>query len=154
MAITRTPIIDDDGTGTTGTVIDNAWKTELYNQIDAAAAAGGPTYGSWTPIDASAGALSLSVTSASWAKLGRLVWIWVEFAYPATADTNIANLAGLPFPVRSPLGGSQGFGPTCQWYFTIGAGNFQPLDPATSGLLSNAQMSGRSVRMNAVYFTD
>jgi hypothetical protein len=34
MAITRTPIIDDDGTGTTGTVIDNAWKTELYNQID------------------------------------------------------------------------------------------------------------------------
>ena len=36
MAITRTPIIDDDGTGTTGTVIDNAWKTELYNQIDAA----------------------------------------------------------------------------------------------------------------------
>lgn len=36
MAITRTPIIDDDGSGTTGTVIDNAWKQELYNQIDAA----------------------------------------------------------------------------------------------------------------------
>jgi len=35
MAITRTSIIDDDGTGTTGTVIDNAWKQELYNQIDA-----------------------------------------------------------------------------------------------------------------------
>jgi hypothetical protein len=40
MAITRTPIIDDDGTGTTGTVIDNAWKTEFYNQIDAATVAG------------------------------------------------------------------------------------------------------------------
>lgn len=36
MAITRTPIINDDGTCTTGTVIDNAWKTEFYNQIDAA----------------------------------------------------------------------------------------------------------------------
>jgi len=35
MPITRTPIIDDDGSGTTGTVIDNAWKQELYNQIDA-----------------------------------------------------------------------------------------------------------------------
>lgn len=35
MAITRTPIIDDDGTGTTGTIINNAWKTEFYNQIDA-----------------------------------------------------------------------------------------------------------------------
>jgi hypothetical protein len=35
MPITRTPIIDDDGSGTTGTVLDNAWKQELYGQIDA-----------------------------------------------------------------------------------------------------------------------
>ncbi|HMJ86606.1 MAG TPA: hypothetical protein VK504_25690 [Vicinamibacterales bacterium] len=34
MPITRTAIIDDDGSGKTGTVIDNAWKQELYNQID------------------------------------------------------------------------------------------------------------------------
>jgi len=36
MAITRTAWIDDDGTGTTGTVINNAEKTLLYDQIDAA----------------------------------------------------------------------------------------------------------------------
>jgi hypothetical protein len=36
MAITRTAMVDDDGTGTTGTIINNAWKTEFYNQIDAA----------------------------------------------------------------------------------------------------------------------
>ena len=36
MAITRTPMVDDDGSGTTGTVLNNAWKQELYNQIDAA----------------------------------------------------------------------------------------------------------------------
>jgi hypothetical protein len=33
--ITRTPIIDDNGTLTTGTPIDNAFKQELYDQIDA-----------------------------------------------------------------------------------------------------------------------
>ena len=33
--ITRTPWIDDDGTNTIGTVLNNAVKTELYNQIDA-----------------------------------------------------------------------------------------------------------------------
>jgi hypothetical protein len=33
--ITRTPFVDDDGTGTTGTVINNPWKQELYDQIDA-----------------------------------------------------------------------------------------------------------------------
>ena len=38
VTITRSPWIDDDGTGTTGTVINNAVKTDLYNQIDAALA--------------------------------------------------------------------------------------------------------------------
>lgn len=38
MAITRTAWTDDDGTGTTGTIINNAEKTLLYNQIDASAA--------------------------------------------------------------------------------------------------------------------
>ena len=52
MAITRTPIHDDDGSGTTGTIIDNAWKQEFYDQIDAALPA--PyAYGVSTPTDAS-----------------------------------------------------------------------------------------------------
>jgi hypothetical protein len=34
MPIQRTPIIDDDGSGSSGTVIDNAWKQQLYDQID------------------------------------------------------------------------------------------------------------------------
>jgi hypothetical protein len=34
--IPRTPWIDDDGSGTTGTVLNNAIKTELYDQIDVA----------------------------------------------------------------------------------------------------------------------
>jgi hypothetical protein len=40
VLIQRTPIYDDDGSGTTGTVFENAWKVELYDQIDAALAAG------------------------------------------------------------------------------------------------------------------
>lgn len=36
MSITRTADTDDDGSGTTGTVRNNAWKTALYDQIDAA----------------------------------------------------------------------------------------------------------------------
>ncbi len=34
MPLVRTAWTDDDGTGTTGTVINNAEKTALYNQID------------------------------------------------------------------------------------------------------------------------
>jgi hypothetical protein len=43
MAITRTAWTDDDGTGSTGTVINNAEKTTLYDQIDAALALAGAT---------------------------------------------------------------------------------------------------------------
>ena len=35
MPIGRTAIVNDDSTGTTGTILDNAWKQELYDQIDA-----------------------------------------------------------------------------------------------------------------------
>lgn len=44
MAITRTAMIDDDGSGTTGTIINNAWKTQFYDQIDAAIGAGPGAY--------------------------------------------------------------------------------------------------------------
>jgi len=39
MAITRTAIVNDSGSGLDGTGLDNAWKQELYDQIDAAIAA-------------------------------------------------------------------------------------------------------------------
>jgi hypothetical protein len=36
MPIQRTPMQDDDGSGSTGTIVNNLWKQELYDQIDAA----------------------------------------------------------------------------------------------------------------------
>ena len=38
VTIVRTPIVDDDKTGTTGTSLDNAWKQQFYDQIDGALA--------------------------------------------------------------------------------------------------------------------
>lgn len=58
MPITRTPIIDDDGTGTTGTVFENAWKQELYNQIDALVAPALGPLGPWTAVPFNAGNFS------------------------------------------------------------------------------------------------
>ena len=39
VTIGRTAMTDDDGSGTTGTVFNNAWKTALYDQVDTALAA-------------------------------------------------------------------------------------------------------------------
>jgi hypothetical protein len=51
MPITRTPIINDDGSGTVGTVWENGWKTQLYDQIDALFA--GPSFSPWKVIEVS-----------------------------------------------------------------------------------------------------
>jgi hypothetical protein len=43
MAITRRTIVDDDGSGLTGTIADAAWMEQLYDDIDAYAALLGPS---------------------------------------------------------------------------------------------------------------
>jgi hypothetical protein len=60
MAITRTPMVDDDGSGQSGTVVNNAWKSELYDQIDGALGPAGAI-----PAPGAAGNLMTS-TGAAW----------------------------------------------------------------------------------------
>jgi hypothetical protein len=67
VTITRTAWIDDDGTGTSGTVINNAEKTTIYNQIDAALAqlaqlAGGNTFTGAQNVTGSLGLNALTAT--------------------------------------------------------------------------------------------
>jgi hypothetical protein len=115
MAITRTPIIDDDGTGTTGTVIDNAWKTELYNQIDAADGAIGTPWQATPYVAAayfSAGGMTWTVEAADVAanwyrKAGRVLSWGVNIATSTTGGTGAAYLyIAIPeglvpaFPIR------------------------------------------------------
>jgi hypothetical protein len=78
VPITRTPIVDDDGSGKTGTVLDNAWKQELYNQIDAAT----PAAGVWQAVPFNAANFSGAtvtagqVTTNRYMRLGNtLFWI-------------------------------------------------------------------------------
>lgn len=127
VTIGRTALTDDDGTGTTGTVINNAWLISLYNQIDAALAAlpqgiasSGTKViqiafaatqnsssdantlddyeeGTWTPTDGSGASLTFSVASGSYIKIGQLVLANCRVTYPATASGVAAKVGSLPF---------------------------------------------------------
>src|SRR6186997_929098 len=100
MPITRTPQIDDDGTGTTGTVWNNAWKQELYQQIDQAAAV---FYGTFVPVDVSGDSLTFSTAVGQWAKVDRVVYVWMQVVYPTTSGPALAAIGGLPYLVRVPV---------------------------------------------------
>jgi hypothetical protein len=53
--------------------------------------------GTWTPTDGSGAGLSLTVTSAKYTKIGRIVVAQMHVTYPATADTKATQINGLPF---------------------------------------------------------
>jgi hypothetical protein len=151
--ITRTAWIDDDGTGTTGTILNNAEKQLLYNQIDAAIL---PSVATFTPVDVSGAGITFGVgTGGTWAQYGRLVWVWVQLLYPfSLTDGNAAWVGGFPRVIRSTGGGAIGFGPTVNIYLTNGNNATQFTDPATGNLLTNAAMSGRNFTFSACYLTD
>jgi hypothetical protein len=101
MPITRTPMIDDDGSGTTGTILNNAWKQELYGQIDAFVAP-------WVDIPAASatftttdGAVTWTVPPASVLTLGyskHSGHVFLVFAFDvSTISAPVAGLQlGLP----------------------------------------------------------
>jgi hypothetical protein len=60
--------------------------------------------GTWTPTDGSGAGLSLTVTGATYTKIGRMVYASAQVSYPATASGLQAKLSGLPFAVGTGPG--------------------------------------------------
>lgn len=155
MPITRTTMIDDDGSGTTGTILNNAWLQTIYNQIDAADAGIKPTYGSWTPVDASgAGLAFLGGTVGYFAKFDRLVCVWAQVLYPTNTDTLLNLMGGLPFPVRAPGGAWQGYGIGFTISFPTNTSTLMFLHASTGLQLMNGDVSGSNTVLGSVYLTD
>jgi len=105
MAITRTAMVDDDGSGTTGTIINNAWKTELYNQIDAAdAGAGGITSGTWLPTlqgDAGVTGQTYGTRTGYWTRIGNQLLVSGTITLTAKGTLSGGALAIGNLPVAS-----------------------------------------------------
>jgi hypothetical protein len=53
--------------------------------------------GTWTPTDGSGAGLTISVNSASYTKIGRLVNVQAYVSYPTNSSTASQRLGGLPF---------------------------------------------------------
>lgn len=121
MAISRTTLIDDDGSGTTGSILNNAWQQNFYNQID------GAIGGLWTDIPYSAA--NYTADAGTWmqaagAQVTLAYTVVNKIAHVVIAIQNGANSGaavrlgltwpGVPAPSRwtyAPMSYFQGSGP-------------------------------------------
>jgi hypothetical protein len=152
MAITRTAMVDDDGSGTTGTIINNAWKTELYNQIDAA---GAGASASFTPTDASGASLAFTTANGLWVTIGPVVVAVLNVVYPTTANGSQAF-------VTLPAGGGTGLFQAGTIAFSDYGSPFTAYVPSATNkigfatfagaVLTNVMLSGKTVHMTVTYF--
>lgn len=151
-AITRTPIIDDDGTGTTGTVIDNAWKQQLYDQIDGLVGPSAPPT-AWTPTDASGAGLAIVVGAFnSYVRQNHLVLLNVDVTWPANANGSAAKLGNLPIPPAAlQFGLTVAFsGYATPFTALLAGGNIIFFTYGGVGL-TNANLSGQILRLTGMY---
>lgn len=154
MPITRTPIIDDSGSGKDGTVIDNAWKQQFYDQIDALI--GGqvqPTYGTFTFTDGSGAGLTFTSATGAYAKVGRIVTITAQVIYPSTANGLPAKLAGLPFVASGNASLYQGYGAVAVRTWASGTTVVEIFGAASGGSMTNQLMSGVNMTLHGTYLT-
>jgi len=106
MPITRTPMIDDDGSGTTGTIINNAWKTELYDQIDAGVVGADELLVSAMGTDTSPGVGVFATLPIAAAKLGPRDLLKIDAILQVAGVLStplIVDLYGSGNPNSSPL---------------------------------------------------
>lgn len=55
----------------------------------------------WTPVDLSGAGLTFNVQTATYQKIGNMVFVQLYMLWPSTANTNTIYIGGLPYPVAS-----------------------------------------------------
>jgi hypothetical protein len=110
--------------------------------------------GTWTPVDSSGAGLTLTVTAASYTKIGRMVYAYLNITFPATANASTIFIGGLPF--ISKISGTVAIAFTGEATCVRGASGaaddtFFVLYDATGTALVNATMSTDILRATVIY---
>jgi hypothetical protein len=111
----------------------------------------------WTPADESGASLSLTVTDATYVKIGRIVVAMFALTYPTTASGVTAIVGGLPYVCETgnsnawPVAISvHNYGSEITGLITQNSDQFRFINSSGTAL-TNANMSTRLVRGAAIY---
>jgi len=146
LATTDDPIFGEI-TATTGINLGGTAAANLLDDYEE---------GTWTPTQSG---VTLTVTSAAFTKIGRLVTVAFDITWPATADTTSVNLGGLPFvPSNNSGSGVSGFTDNADLIvcLAISSGSrlaFRNAGGVPATLFRNVDLSGNRVIMSVTYHT-
>lgn len=115
--------------------------------------------GNWIPIDASGAALTFTYSLTSrWVKIGSFVSVIADLQYPVTASGANASITGLPFICALVQADFQvGYTDLTASIFgilNISTKNIAFFNVATGGPLTNANLSGKTIRFSSFYYTN
>ncbi len=110
--------------------------------------------GTWTPTDLSAAGLTFTVNSATYVKIGRLVFVQMWIVWPTTPDTHSAAIS-LPFPQTSNVYNALSVGYNNSARFCTAAadnGSIALFDnPSSGGGIPNSAFSTFSLMIAGTY---
>jgi len=155
MAIDRTwwnNLVDDTGTGTTGTVWNKATIKGLLDAIDAMFPGG-----VWHPTDGSPAGLVLTEFSPCvYTKAGNIALVAFNLGYPGQANGSNAAIYGLPFQVGYTAAASglvySNFGDVLLVSPVVNAYS-ATISSKTGAAITNAQLSGKQIAGGVIYYT-
>jgi hypothetical protein len=154
VAINRAPfnaLIDDNGTGLTGSVWNKAAIQGVI--LDPVDAAFGTTRQAWVPVDTSGANLPLSNGGCYFAKVGCVVFFWGYVAYPANADANQAKIGNLPFAASTTAGGFAVYGVPTMYHISNGSAALLLFNGTTGAPVTNQGVSGATLIFQGSYPT-
>jgi hypothetical protein len=106
--------------------------------------------GTWTPANPD---VTLTVNSATYTKVGRVVKAQFDVTWPSTANGNNAQITGLPFTVGNNAGVGIMSTNRATFVQALAVGGATRMDLyANGGVLSNANVSTERFIGTAVYF--
>ena len=114
--------------------------------------------GTWTP--SGSGSTTLTISSAYYTKIGRLVYAECDINFSSQSDSTICQILGLPFTVSSAFGGATlayyngaNTNPFNSTYLVYSGATYisVKLVDDTGGNRTNAQMSGQRIILSIMY---
>ena len=112
--------------------------------------------GTWTPTDASGGALVLTINYAKYVRIGKQVTVNAYITYPANANANNAKIGGLPFTVGAnnyvPAPVVTNTGVTVGAFLLPATATFLVLNPTNAASYLNSVFNGTYITVSATYF--